>query len=80
MSDPLFCNSVPPVRLPGQGWEIPAAASFLQISEKHLHNLIKAGLVASYRLGRRRFVGDAVVRSIAANGLPDPVTAATRPA
>jgi excisionase family DNA binding protein len=49
---------------------VPQAAAFLQVSDKHLAHLIAENRVPVIRLGRRVLLSDAVVRKIAAEGLP----------
>ena len=61
-------DSAPRARAPGAPWPIPEAATFLSISERHLHRLIDAGKVKSVRLGRRRLVPDTEVQRLAREG------------
>lgn len=57
-----------PVRSPGSPWPIPDAATFLSISERHLHRLLDAKLVRSMRLKRRRLIPDDEVQRLAREG------------
>lgn len=58
----------PSPRTPGSPWPIADAATFLSISERHLHRLLDAGKVKSVRLGRRRLIPDAEVQRLAREG------------
>jgi excisionase family DNA binding protein len=57
-----------PVHPPGAPWPIDEAASYLRISERHLHRLIDGGKVRSLKLGRRRLIADAEVQRLAREG------------
>jgi excisionase family DNA binding protein len=52
-------------RTPGQPWSMSDAAAFLGVSRRHLEQLADAKTIATYKLGRRRFMTDAEVRRIA---------------
>jgi excisionase family DNA binding protein len=56
--------------LPGQPWTVSQASAFLQVSDKHLANLIAENRVRVIRLGRRVLLADETVRKIASEGLP----------
>jgi hypothetical protein len=49
----------------GAPWNFQDAARYLGISERHLANLADRKEVATFRLGRRRFVADAELRRLA---------------
>ena len=59
----------PVERQPGSPWSVAEAAKFLRISQRHLIRLFVGGKVASFTLGRRRFVADAEVRRVAEGGV-----------
>jgi excisionase family DNA binding protein len=59
-----------PIHLPGQPWTVPQASAFLQVSDKHLNNLIAENRVRVIRLGRRVLLADDTVRKIATEGVP----------
>jgi len=63
-------NSQPPAptRPAGAPWPIPDAATFLTISERHLHRLLDAGKVRSLRIGRRRLIPDSEIQRLSTQG------------
>ena len=67
-TDPPQPPAQPPARAPGSPWPISGAATFLSISERHLHRLIDANKVRTVRLGRRRLIPDAEVQRLAREG------------
>jgi AraC-like DNA-binding protein len=56
-------------RLPGAPWALIDAANHLGISVRHLHRLIEAQKVQSFKLGRRRMLADREVQRIACEGV-----------
>jgi excisionase family DNA binding protein len=57
--------SPPLPRQAGAPWPIGEAATFLSVSERHVHRLLDANKVRSVRLGRRRLIPDAEVQRLA---------------
>jgi excisionase family DNA binding protein len=53
----------------GSPWPVPAAATYLSVSVRHLWRLIDAGRVRAIRIGRRVLVPDSEVRRVAAEGI-----------
>jgi excisionase family DNA binding protein len=60
--------ALPPEHPPGAPWSIADAASFLGVSDRHLHRLIDQDAVKTIRLGRRRLIPDAEVARLASGG------------
>lgn len=58
-----------PKRLEGQPWSLRDAASYLGISLRHLIALADDGKIATFRLGRRRFIGAAEMTRVATKGV-----------
>jgi len=63
-----IAQSQPPPRPPGSPWSLPDAATYLTISERHLHRLLDAGRVKSITIGRRRLIPDDEVQKVARQG------------
>jgi len=59
---------IPTSPAPGAPWPVPAAARYLGVSTRHLFRLMAGRQLRSITLGRRRFVPDAEVKRLAAEG------------
>lgn len=55
-------------RTPGAPWRVADAATFLDVSVRHLRRLLATNQVKSIRLGRRRLIPDAEVQRLARAG------------
>ena len=64
-----FSGRPAPQHMAGSPWSILDGARYLNISERHLTRLIDEGKVASFKLGRRRFITDAEIRRVAEGGV-----------
>jgi excisionase family DNA binding protein len=61
-------SPLPPPRPPGAPWRVADAATFLDVSLRHLRRLLATSQVKSIRLGRRRLIPDAEVQRLARAG------------
>jgi excisionase family DNA binding protein len=56
------------VRPPGAPWSMSEAATYLQVSVRHLQRMADAGHAKSIRIGKRVLIPDTEVRRLAENG------------
>ena len=67
MSAPKLPPAVP--HEPGQPWELPLLATFLNVSKKTLERAIKAKKLRAIRINRRVLIPDREVRRVAEAGM-----------